>query len=417
MARRRVVITGMGTVNPLARSVGGYWDSLMACKSGISRIERFDPELFTSQIGGEVKDWTRVEAECYPARDSKRLDRFAQFAVESAIEAVNDSGLNFENEDSERCAVVIGSGIGGLQELETQTTRMVHGGPSRVSPFTVPKLMVNAASGTISIIWGLQGPNFSVVTACASGAHAIGEAGKLVSRDEADIAITGGAEAALCKVGLASFCSIRGLSKRNDDPEHASRPFDKGRDGFLLAEGAGVLVLEELEHAKARGADIYAELVGYGASCDAHHITAPDPNGAGAIMAMNRCLKDAGVNTDDIDYINTHGTSTQLGDLAETGAIKKVFGSYAKEGLVVSSTKGATGHMLGASGGVEAIASILAIKNGVVPPTLNLEDPDDGCDLDYCALTPREMNVDIAMSNSFGFGGHNACIMVKKLKD
>ncbi|MCP4375575.1 MAG: beta-ketoacyl-ACP synthase II [bacterium] len=417
MSRRRVVITGMGTVNPLARSLNGYWDALMACKSGISRVERFDPSPFTSQIGGEVKDWTRVESELYPPRESKRLDRFAQFAVQAAIEAVGDSGLDFEQEDKERCAVVVGSGIGGLQELETQTERMLKGGPGRVSPFTVPRLMVNAASGSISIIWGLQGPNFAVVTACASGAHSIGEARKLLLSDEVDIAITGGAEAALTRVGLASFCSIRGLSTRNDEPERASRPFDKDRDGFLLAEGAGVIILEELEHAKARGAEIYAELVGYGASCDAYHITAPNPEGVGAIQAMNKCLKDGQVNSDDVSYINAHGTSTQLGDLAETGAIKNVFGDYAKNGLVVSSTKGATGHMLGASAGVEVIASIMAIKNGVVPPTLNLEDPDEGCDLDYCPLTPREMDVDIALSNSFGFGGHNACLMVSKVRD
>jgi 3-oxoacyl-[acyl-carrier-protein] synthase II len=417
MAKRRVVITGMGTVNPLARSVGGYWDALMACKSGISRIERFDPEPFTSKIGGEVKDWTRVESETFTARESKRLDRFAQFAVESAIEAVNDSGLNFENEDRRRCAVIVGSGIGGLQELETQTERMLKGGPGRVSPFTVPKLMANAASGTISIIWGLQGPNFAVVTACASAANSIGEACKLVMRGESDIAITGGAEAALTRVGLASFCSLRGLSTRNDDPERASRPFDKDRDGFLLAEGAGVVVLEELEHAKARGANIYAELIGYASTGDAHHITAPDPAGGGASLAMKLCLEDGQINAEDVDYVNAHGTSTQLGDLAETGAIKQVFGDHAKSGLVVSSTKSATGHLLGASGGVEIIAAALAIKKSAVPPTLNLENPDEGCDLDYCPLTPREMNVDIALSNSFGFGGHNACLLVKKLTD
>jgi 3-oxoacyl-[acyl-carrier-protein] synthase II len=407
----------MGTVNPLARSVKAYWDALMACKSGISRIERFDPTPFTSKIGGEVKDWTRVESESYSPRESKRLDRFAQFAVQASIEAVEDSGLNFDDEDPRRCAVIVGSGIGGLQELETQTERMLKGGPSRVSPFTVPKLMANAASGTISIIWGLQGPNFSVVTACASAANSIGEACKLVMRNEADIAITGGAEAALTRVGLASFCSLRGLSTRNDEPERASRPFDKDRDGFLLAEGAGVIVLEELEHARARGSDIYAELVGYGASGDAHHITAPDPEGGGATLAMKRCLEDGQVNADDVDYINAHGTSTQLGDLAETGAVKQVFGQHAAEGLVVSSTKSATGHLLGASGGVEIIASAMAIKNGVIPPTLNLENPDEGCDLDYCPLTPREMDIKIALSNSFGFGGHNACLLIRKMQD
>jgi 3-oxoacyl-[acyl-carrier-protein] synthase II len=389
----------------------------MACKSGISRIERFDPTPFTSKIGGEIKDWTCVESESFSPRESKRLDRYAQFAVQASIEAVEDSGLNFEEEDGERCAVIVGSGIGGLQELETQTERMLQGGPGRVSPFTVPKLMANAASGTISIIWGLRGPNFSVVTACASAANSIGEACKLLLRDEADIAITGGSEAALTRVGLASFCSLRGLSTRNDEPERASRPFDKDRDGFLLSEGAGVIILEELEHAKARGADIYAELIGYGASGDAHHITAPDPDGGGAVLAMKRCIEDGGVNSDEVDYINAHGTSTQLGDLAETGAIKKVFGPRAKSGLVVSSTKSATGHLLGASGGVEIIASTLAVKNGAVPPTLNLEDPDEGCDLDYCPLTPREMDVNVVLSNSFGFGGHNACLLIRKMQD
>jgi 3-oxoacyl-[acyl-carrier-protein] synthase II len=407
----------MGTVNPLSRTVGGFWDSLMACKSGISRIERFDPTPFTSQIGGEVKDWTCVESEIVSHRESKRLDRFAQFAVQASIDAVADSGLNFEDEDPGRSAAIIGSGIGGLQELETQTERMLNGGPKRVSPFTVPKLMANAASGTVSIIWGLQGPNFAVVTACASAANSIGEAFRLVAHGGSDIAITGGAEAALTRVGLASFCSLRGLSTRNDDPERASRPFDTDRDGFLLAEGAGVVVLEELEHAKARGADIYAELVGYASTGDAHHITAPDPAGSGATLAMKRCLADAEVNAEDVDYVNAHGTSTQLGDLAETGAIKNVFGDYATNGLVVSSTKSATGHLLGASGGVEIIAAAMAMKHSIVPPTLNLENPDEGCDLDYCPLTPREMNVDIALSNSFGFGGHNACLLIKKFTD
>jgi len=416
MAKRRVVITGMGTVNPLARSVADYWDALMACTSGISRIDHFDPSPYTSQIGGEVKGWDRVMSDLVPPRESRRLDRYAQFAVQAAIEAVENSGLDFSKEDGDRCAVIVGSGIGGLQELETQTERMLLKGPSRVSPFTVPKLMANAAGGTISILWGLRGPNFAVVTACASAANSIGEAYKMMLRDEADIVITGGSEAALTRIGLASFCSLKGLSTRNDEPERASRPFDKDRDGFLLSEGAGVVVIEELERARARGADIYAELIGYGASGDAHHITAPDPDGGGAVLAMKRCLADGQTNSDDVDYINAHGTSTQLGDLAETGAIKKLFGDHARSGLVVSSTKSATGHLLGASGGIEIIACSLAIKHGIVPPTLNLENPDEGCDLDYCALTPREMDVNVVLSNSFGFGGHNACLLVRKMR-
>jgi len=294
---------------------------------------------------------------------------------------------------------------------------MLDRGPGRISPFTVPKLMVNAGCGNISIIWGLRGPNFAVVTACASAAHSIGEGMRVITRNEADVMITGGSEAAVTRIGLASFCSLKGLSTRNDEPERASRPFDKDRDGFLLSEGAGVVVIEELEHAKARGAEIYAELTGYGASADGYHITAPDPEGDGAVVAMQRCLETARANADDMDYINAHGTSTQLGDLAETKAIKRVFGDHAKDGLMVSSTKSATGHLLGASGGVEMIATALTIKHGVIPPTLNHENPDEGCDLDYVPLTPRESEVKMALSNSFGFGGHNACLVLSRFND
>ncbi len=415
MADRRIVITGLGTVNPLAHSVDQFWSDLLECKSGIAVIERFDPEPYTSKIGGEVKDFNGVTSDLVDFRQSKHMDRFSQFAVQASIEAVADSGLDFDKTDRDRCAVIVGSGIGGLQELEDQHTRMLEKGPMRISPFTVPKLMANAASGWISLIHGLGGPNFCVVTACASATNAIGEAYKVMMRDEADIAVTGGSEAALTRIGLASFCALKGLSTRNDDPTHASRPFDKDRDGFLLSEGAGILVLEEYEHAKARGANIYAELIGYGASADAHHITAPCPEGKGASRAMQMALKDAKLNPKDIDYINTHGTSTQLGDIAETGAIKKVFGDYAKNGLVVSSTKSSTGHMLGASGGVELIVSAKAIQNEVVPATINLDNPDDACDLDYCANTPREKKIETVMSNSFGFGGHNACLVIRKI--
>jgi 3-oxoacyl-[acyl-carrier-protein] synthase II len=344
------------------------------------------------------------------------MDRFAQFAVQSAIEAVDNSGLDFQGEDRTRCGVMIGSGIGGLEELEQQHTRMLDKGPSRVSPFTVPKLMVNAGSGNVSIIWQLMGPNTSVVTACASAANAVGEAMRCVQHDGADVIITGGSEAALTRIGLASFCALKGLSTRNDDPHHASRPFDKDRDGFLLSEGAGVVIIEELEHARKRGATIYGELVGYGASGDGHHITAPDPEGKGASLAMRKALADAGVDGEDVDYINTHGTSTELGDVAETVAIKKVFGDYATSGLMVSSTKSCTGHLLGASGGVELIACAKAIETGTLPATVNLDDQDEQCDLDYIPNTPRDRKIDLALSNSFGFGGHNACLLIRRFE-
>ena len=416
MAKRRVVLTGLGTVNPLAKSTQGFWKALLACESGIDAIRRFDASDFTSRIGGEVKEWNGIESDLVDPREGRRMDRFAQFAVQSAIEAVLDSGIDFEKHDRTRCGVIIGSGIGGLEELEVQHKKMMEKGPSRVSPFTVPKLMVNAASGNASIIWRLMGPNYSVVTACASAANAIGEAMRTVQRDEADLVITGGSEAALTPIGLASFCALKGLSTRNDDPKHASRPFDKDRDGFLLSEGAGVVVIEELEFARKRGARIYAELVGYGASGDGHHITAPDPEGNGAVLAMRKALADAGMSPEQVDYVNTHGTSTELGDVAETTAIKKVFGDYARKGLMVSSTKSSTGHLLGASGGVELIACALAINDGVLPATINLDNPDEACDLDYIPLTPREKKIDVALSNSFGFGGHNACLMLKRFE-
>ncbi len=415
MKERRIVLTGLGTVNPLGFDVKEFWDALISCKSGIRPIARFDAAPFTSRIGGEVQPgWPGIPTELVDAREVKRMDRFSQFAVAGAIEAVADSGLDFSRENLDRCAVIVGSGIGGLQELEDQHNRMIAKGPSRVSPFTVPKLMVNAAPGNISIVWGLRGPNFAVVTACASGANAIGESFKALLGGDIDLVISGGSEAALTRLGLASFCSLKGLSTRNDDPEHASRPFDEDRDGFLLSEGAGIVILEELEHAKKRGAKIYAELIGYGTSGDGYHITAPNPEGRGAAMAMNRALEDAGISAEQVDYVNVHGTSTPLGDLAETKALKKVFGDYAHNGLVASSTKSSTGHLLGASGGVELIISALAIRDEVIPATLNLDNPDPQCDLDFVPNTPRQAKLDIVLSNSFGFGGHNACLLVRR---
>ncbi|MCD4824152.1 MAG: beta-ketoacyl-ACP synthase II [Phycisphaerae bacterium] len=414
MSERRIALTGLGTVNPLAHDVAGLWSALMECKSGIAPITFFDTTDFASKIGGEVKDWTGPAADIVPAKEAKRMDRFSQFAVQAGAEAVRDSGIDFSREVPERCAVLVGSGIGGLGTLETQHLRMIEKGPAKISPFTIPRLMINAASGHLSIMFGMKGPNFAIVTACASAAHSIGEAMRLIRDNAADVMLTGGSEAALTRIGLASFCSLKGLSTRNDDPLHASRPWDKGRDGFLLAEGAGCVVIEELEHAKARGARIYGELIGYGASADAYHITAPAPDGSGAASAIARCLADGEVSPEDVDYINAHGTSTNLGDIAETNAIKQVFGDYAKNGLLVSSTKSSTGHMLGASGGVELIACAKAIETGVLPATLNHDEPDEGCDLDYIPNTPREKKVDVILSNSFGFGGHNGCLLLKR---
>ncbi|MFA6134849.1 MAG: beta-ketoacyl-ACP synthase II [Phycisphaerae bacterium] len=417
MAKRRVVVTGLGTVNPLGRSVGEFWSDLIACKSGIRPLGRFDTTPYSSRIGGEVQNWEGVSFEGFDPRESKRMDRFAQFAVQGALEAVKDCGIDFASYAPERCGVIVGSGIGGLEELETQHNRMLTKGMDRSSPFTVPKLMANAAAGNISIIWRLRGPNFAVVTACASASSAIGEAYRTLQRgDGVDVMITGGSEAAVTPLGLSSFCSLKGLSTRNDDPEHASRPFDMDRDGFLLSEGAGICVLEELEFARKRGAKIYAELVGYGASGDGYHITAPDPEGNGAVLAMRLALKDAGMSPEQVDYINAHGTSTELGDIAETGAIKKTFGDYAKGGLMISSTKSSTGHLLGASGGVAMIASALAMRDNILPATLNLTNPDPRCDLDYIPITPRQKKINVALINSFGFGGHNACLLIKRFE-
>ena len=413
MAKRRVVITGLGTVNPLAWDVEDFWTALLAGRTGVRRIQHFDPDVFGSQIGGEVLDWPGVPKTYLDKREQKRLDRFAQFAVGASIEAVNRSGLDLDSEDRDRCGVLIGSGIGGLQELETQHERMLVKGPSRVSAFTVPKLMGNAGSGNVGILFGLRGHNASIATACASAANAIGDAFRLIQQDEQDIMIAGGSEAALTKIGLASFCALKALSTRNDEPARASRPFDKDRDGFVLAEGAGVVILEELTHARNRGADILAEIVGYGSTCDAGHITAPDPTGRGAAEAIRLALADGDVKPEQIDYVNAHGTGTQVNDVLETRAMKDVFGDHARNGLLISSTKSAVGHLLGASGGVEIIATVKTIQTGWIAPTLNLENPDDECDLDYCALAKRQAQVRFAISSSFGFGGHNVVLAVK----
>ncbi|HNX27069.1 MAG TPA: beta-ketoacyl-ACP synthase II, partial [Phycisphaerae bacterium] len=371
-----------------------------------------------SKIGGEVKDFSGPPESVMLAHEAKKLDWFAQFAVAASAEAVKDCGIDFDTIDRNRCGVIVGSGIGGLQTLQEQHRRMLDKGPTKSSPFTVPRLMGNAAGAHIAILFGLGGPNFGCVTACASAAHSIGQAMRAIQNNEADLIITGGSEAALCEIGMSSFCALKGLSTRNDDPQHASRPWDADRDGFLLAEGAGCITIEELEFAKARGARIYAELIGYGATCDASHITAPDPEGKGAVRAMEICLADAGLAPAELDYINAHGTSTQLGDRAEITAIKKVFGDHATNGLLVSSTKSLTGHLLGASGGVEIIACVKAIQEGIVPGTYNLNNPDEACEgMDLVPNAPRKKAIKTALSNSFGFGGHNGCLIIRKYEE
>ena len=406
---RRVVISGMGTVNPLAKDVPTYWKGLLAGLSGIAPILQMDTSAFKVHFGGEVKDWN-TEA-YFDSKTAKRLDRYAQFAVVAAMEAVKDSGFDVSKEDPFRCGCILGSGIGGLNEFEDQHDRFRDGGPGRISPFVIPKMMGNAAPGNVSIHFGLCGPCTAVATACASAANAIADAMRCIQRDEADVMITGGCESTVTNMGLGGFISARALSNRNDDPPRASRPFDKDRDGFVLAEGAGVLVIEELEHARKRGARIYAELKGAGYTADAYNITAPHPDGIGAGRAMINSLKDSRLNVTDIDYINAHGTSTELGDIAETKAMKLALGEHARK-VAVSSTKSMVGHLLGASGGVELIACVLSIMHGVVHPTINLHTRDPQCDLDYVPNAPREMKVRNAMSNSFGFGGHNACVVV-----
>ncbi|MGF1634416.1 MAG: beta-ketoacyl-ACP synthase II [Phycisphaerae bacterium] len=410
---RRVVITGLGLITSLGETVPGVWESLCAGKSGIKLITRWDTSDLPVRIGGECTDFNPVDYHI-DVREAKRLDRFSLFGMAAARNAVTDSGIDFSHGDPFRHGVLIGSGIGGIETLQEQHRTLVEKGPGRVSPFTVPRLMGNAASGNVSIIFGLRGYNTACATACATGANAIGDAVRVIQRDEADVMIAGGSEAALCKLGVASFCAARALSTRNDEPERASRPWDKDRDGFVMSEGAGVVVLEEYEHATKRGAKIYAEVTGYGLTADAHHITAPHENGVGAIKAMELALADAKVNPSEIDYINAHGTSTSLGDVAEVRAIKHVFGPAAYD-VVVNSTKSQIGHLLGASGGVEAIFAAMALQTDTIPPTINLENRDEGCDLDFNPGEARKASVKVAMSNSFGFGGHNACLVLRKI--
>ena len=412
--KRRVVVTGLGAVTSLSCQIEDLWKRILAGESGVHEIRLFDTTAHKVHFGGDLHDWTATGY--MSPKDAKRIDRFTQFAMVAGIDAVRDSGLDFPKEDLFRCGVILGSGIGGLHEIETQVERLLHKGPDKVSAFTIPKLMLNAASGQLSIEYGLRGPNFAVATACASATNAMGDAFKSIQYDDADIMLTGGTEAAITPMGISGFANMRALSERNDEPQKASRPFDRDRDGFVLSEGAGMLVFEELEHAKARGARIYAEVLGYGASADAGHITQPDGEGIGAARAMQRALEDGHIEAPDVGYINAHGTSTILGDSAETSAIKRVFGTHARE-LSISSTKSQLGHLLGASGGVELIFTILAIRDSVIPPTINLDTPDPTCDLDYTPHQPRQRKLMAGMSNSFGFGGHNASIVVGPLRN
>ena len=414
MSKRRVVITGLGCITALAETADNLFDALCNGKSGVSKIENFDASAFPVLIGGEIKNFN---PKAYlDARESKRMDRFTQLAAASAVVAVEDSGIDFSKEDLKRAGVIVGTGIGGIQEIEQQHIRLLKKGPSKVSPFCVPKLMANAACGTISILYGLCGPNFCVVTACASASHAIGEALYLIRNDRADIAVTGGSEAALSPIGLSSFCALKSLSTRNDAPQQASRPFDKDRDGFIMAEAGGIVILEEYEHAKKRGAKIYAELLGYGATGDGHHITAPLSDGSRAAETISQALKMAEISEEKIDSVIAHGTSTQLNDAAESLAIKNVFGKHAYK-LAINSTKSCLGHSLGASGAIELIAAVKSIEKSVIHPTINLDNIDEACDpkLNFVPNTAQQRKVDYALSNSFGFGGHNACLIVGKV--
>jgi len=408
--KHRVVVTGMGVVTALGSDLDTFWSNLVAGKSGVTRIESFDASEFPTRIAAEIKDFN---PEAYMDRkEARRMDRFVQLAVAASTMAVRDSGLEpGVNVDPERFGVMVGSGIGGLATWEEQHTVLLEKGPKRVSPFFIPMMIANMASGQISMITGAKGPNSTAVTACATGTHSIGDSFKLIQRGDADAMICGGAEAAIRPTGIAGFCAMRAMSTRNDEPEKASRPFDIGRDGFVMGEGSGVLLLESLEHALKRGARIYAEVVGYGMSGDAYHMTEPDPDGAA--RCMKRALKDAGIEPEAIDYINAHGTSTPIGDKSETAAIKMAFGDHAYK-LAVSSTKSMTGHLLGAAGGIEAVILALTLKNGVIAPTINLENPDPECDLDYVPNAARKADVRTGLSNSFGFGGHNATIVMRK---
>lgn len=411
--KRRVVVTGIGTLTSLGQDVATFWDSLTKGRSGISRLTRFDPTDFPSKVGAEIKDFD--PAKFMDPKEAKRNDRYTQMAVAASRLAIEDAKLDVTKIDSERFGVIIGSGIGGMETIENQARILVERGPSRVSPFTIPSLIANIASGVVAIEFQAKSVNFGVVSACASGSHALGEALRHIRDGHADIMLSGGSEAAITRLGYAGFCNMKAMSTDfNDTPEKASRPFDKLRDGFVMGEGAGVLVIETLEHAQARGAKIYCELAGYGATCDAYHITGQDQEGKGLALCLNRALAESGIDKSEVDYINAHGTSTPINDRCETLAIKRSFGEAATK-LSISSTKSMTGHLLGAAGGIEAAVCCLAIHHGVIPPTINYENPDPDCDLDYTPNVAKKRQVRVAISNNLGFGGHNASLVFRKL--
>jgi 3-oxoacyl-[acyl-carrier-protein] synthase II len=409
--RRRVVITGLGCISPVGNTVTDAWSALIEGKSGIATITKFDAAPFSTNFAGEVKGFN-VE-EYIPAKEARHMDTFIHYGMAASMQAIKDSGLEVTESNAERIGVIVGSGIGGLPMIEETHAELSNRGPRRISPFFVPASIINMISGNLSIKYGFKGPNLAIVTACTTGLHCIGEAGRLIEYGDADVMIAGGAESTISPLGLGGFASARALSSRNEDPATASRPWDKDRDGFVLGEGAGVLVLEEYEHAKARGAKIYAELLGYGMSADAHHMTAPREDGDGARRCMVSAMKNAGVNADQVDYVNAHGTSTPLGDLAETVAIKRALGDRAKD-VVVNSTKSMTGHLLGGAGGLESVFTVLAVHHQLSPPTINIFNQDPACDLDYCANTARSMPIKVAVKNSFGFGGTNGTLVFGK---
>jgi len=410
LASRRVVITGLGIVSPVGIGVGEAWASIVAGKSGIGRITRFDASTFPTRIAGEVKGFD--VAKWLSSKEARRFDTFIHYGLAASIDALKDSGIDLDRENCEQIGVCIGSGIGGLPLIEDTHDAVLAGGVRKISPFFVPGTIINMIAGQLSIMYGLKGPNLALVTACTTANHCIGEAGRLIEYGDADVMIAGGAEATVSPLGVGGFCAARALSTRNDAPEQASRPWDRDRDGFVLGEGAGILVVEEYEHAKRRGARMYCELAGYGMSADAHHITAPCEDGEGAARCMVNALRNGGVNLDEVDYINAHGTSTPLGDIAETIAVKRCFGEHARR-LAVSSTKSMTGHLLGAAGGIEAVFSVMAVHEQIAPPTINLVHQDPKCDLDYVPNTAREMKIGIAISNSFGFGGTNGSLVFR----
>ncbi len=412
MTRRRVVITGLGIISPVGNTVEEAWQNILAGRSGIDRITRFDAATFPVQIAGEVRGFDI--GQYLSPKEARRMDTFIHYGMAAGIQAIKDAGLEAHPANAERIGVAIGSGIGGLPLIENTCDDFIAGGVRKISPFFVPGSIINMISGNLSIMYGYKGPNVSLVSACSTGTHSIGDAGRLIEYGDADIMIAGGAEACVSKLGLGGFCAARALSTRNDDPKTASRPWDKDRDGFVLGEGAGVVVLEEYEHAKARGARIYGELAGFGMSADANHMTAPCEDGEGAARCMTNALRNAQLNPQDVQYVNAHGTSTPLGDKAETIAVKRAFGDHAKK-LVVNSTKSMTGHLLGAAGGIEAVFSALAVYHQVSPPTINIFNQDELCDLDYCANEARAMKVDVALSNSFGFGGTNGTVIFKRV--